>query len=92
MNLKYIRARDIDPMELIENPSSQMFAVAYELSKQCLSKLEHYVDIKKDFDDVLGHQMVQTKAKLKIADKKCAAMTNLTAVAQKKKTDYEDKI
>jgi hypothetical protein len=34
--------------------------------------------------------MVQTKAKLKLADEKCAAMTNLTAVARKKKSDYED--
>jgi hypothetical protein len=54
-NLKYIRARDIDPMDLVEAPSSQLFAVALELSRQCLSKLENYVEIKTEYDHVLGH-------------------------------------
>ena len=32
-NLKYIRARDIDAIDLVDLPSSQVFAVALELSR-----------------------------------------------------------
>jgi hypothetical protein len=49
-NRKYTRAKDIDPIDLTEGPSSQVFAVALELSRQCVSKLEQYTQIKQDYD------------------------------------------